>query len=501
MSSTVSELDLASRPGQSLGIAPMNKIHWVYVCTPLAVMAVFAGIFWGFVSHSFVSNPALNGLILLVMGWGAFLMLALMRRTYSEFYAFRTGMAWFHEGLDVRNNRHRGGPNVYIVGMLERLGKLGLGHELHVHSSAMEPEIEALEQYLTKKQELAQYVVGLMVGLGLLGTFIGLLETLVATSTLIGTIAAGATGSGDSNMDAEFAKIVGGLQAPLSAMGTAFSASMFGLVGSIMLGFQMVIVRKTTQTMVEKVRRAVLSLAEKSNTDSEVKISERYLSTLLADILLAHRQTTQGFSFLTNRLEQLVDEVHTNNARTHALTQRFDLQDEALVASVQSFSGLSQDLAKVAQFNEAFSGLMASTLALQQRTTEHMEQLPQQIAALQQRMEFMGGQLSGIAQANLALAQRMDAHEQSLRQTCEALGTVTHLVQSLDTVCDNTDALTQQVQDSNAISERIAQQMPSQVSFQKELNRSLARIDSLKTVVQSLQTSIAGVRQDLRKNV
>jgi DNA repair ATPase RecN len=116
-------------------------------------------------------------------------------------------------------------------------------------------------------------------------------------------------------------------------------------------------------------------------------------------------------------------------------------------------------------------------------------------------MEFMGGQLSSIAQANLALAQRMDAHEESLRQTCQALGTVSHLVQSLDAVCDNTDALTQQVQDANAISERIAQQMPSQVSFQKELNRSLARIDSLKTVVQTLQTSIAGVRQDLRKHV
>ncbi len=274
---------------------------------PLAIAAGAAGA-WHFVSFAFVSNPFLNGVILAVAMWGAFSMAGHVRTAYKEDRVFFAGIDWLRKGAWSSEPDPRLGPNAFVMGMLERLEKLGLGHQVYVQSAAMEPELEALEQYFHKKQELSNFLVGLMVGLGLLGTFIGLLETLIATSELIGSIAS-SLGGGGGNMESEFSKIVGGLQKPLAAMGTAFSASMFGLVGSIMLGFQAVVVNKTVATLVDNIREEVLSLAEKSKGNANVEITERYLATLLADVLEHHRQSEERLSNVAQQIAELTPSV------------------------------------------------------------------------------------------------------------------------------------------------------------------------------------------------
>ena len=211
---------------EPLLLAPLSWRHRVTVAIPLLMLGLAAAAFWHFVSFAVMSNPALNGLIFAVMGWGVVTMFLTVGHVYREDRVFRSGLAWLRKGVWSGEQDPRLGPPAYVMGMIERLQKLGLGHQVYLHSSAMEPELVALEHHFEKKQELSNFLVGLMVGLGLLGTFVGLLETLVKTSALIGTIASGAGGGGD--MAADFARIVGGLQAPLAAMGTAFSASMFG---------------------------------------------------------------------------------------------------------------------------------------------------------------------------------------------------------------------------------------------------------------------------------
>jgi methyl-accepting chemotaxis protein len=189
-----------------------------------------------------------------------------------------------------------------------------------------------------------------MVGLGLLGTFIGLLETLIATSELIGSIAGSLSGGG-GNMESEFGKIVGGLQKPLSAMGTAFSASMFGLVGSIMLGFQGVVVNKTAATLVDNIREEVLSLAEKSQVNANVEITERYLATLLADIMEQHRQSEDSLSGVAQMLAELMPKVSEAALSSTHLASVVSAQHEALdrtaaaVGQVRDVVPLIADLA------------------------------------------------------------------------------------------------------------------------------------------------------------
>jgi len=308
----------------SLGKAPIVMI-WLPL---LAVCGSAVGL-WHFVSFAFMSNPILNGMILAVMTWGVATMLGHMQRVYREDRVFFAGLDWLRKGVWSNEPDPRLGPDAYVMGMLTRLEKLGLGHEIYVQSATMEPELEALEHFYEQKQELSQFLVGLMVGLGLLGTFIGLLETLVATSTLIGTIANSIGGSG-GGIEAEFTRIVGGLQKPLSAMGTAFSASMFGLIGSIMLGFQMVIVRKTCATMVEHAREEVLSLAEKTKVNTNVEITERFLATLLADILEQHRRTEARLESVAQQIAELTPKVEQAALSSNQLAERLGDQSEVL---------------------------------------------------------------------------------------------------------------------------------------------------------------------------
>jgi methyl-accepting chemotaxis protein len=99
-------------------------------------------------------------------------------------------------------------------------------------ASAMRTLLDGIASRLDESRELSRYMTGLLIFLGLLGTFWGLLKTVGAVSDVIASMS---VGSGDLN--ALFEQLKSGLAKPLAGMGTAFSASMFGLSGALVLGF------------------------------------------------------------------------------------------------------------------------------------------------------------------------------------------------------------------------------------------------------------------------
>ena len=320
----------AQPPKGSLG-----KTHALLIWLPIVLVCMGAAAAWHFVAFAFASAPQLNGPIGLVALWGAIVMAGHVRAAYREDRVFHAGIDWLKKGVRSSEPDPRLGHGAFVLGMLERLEKLGLGHQVHMQSAAMEPELEALETYFHKRQELSNFLIGLMVGLGLLGTFIGLLETLIATSELIGSIAK-SVGGGGGNMDSEFGKIVGGLQKPLAAMGTAFSASMFGLIGSIMLGFQSVVVSKTVATLVDNIREEVLSLAEKSKENANVAITERYLATLLADMTEQHRLSETRLAEVSRQIVELTPSVVQAAQSSTRLADVVAAQRESLDRTTQA---------------------------------------------------------------------------------------------------------------------------------------------------------------------
>lgn len=384
----------------------LGRLHGLLIWLPMAFIAMGAAGAWHFVSFAFISNPVLNGTIGLVALWGALVMAGHVRAAYREDRVFFAGIDWLKKGAWSSEPDPRLGPGAFVLGMLERLEKMGLGHQVYVQSAAMEPELEALETYFHKRQELSNFLVGLMVGLGLLGTFIGLLETLIATSELIGGIATSLGGGG--NMDSEFGKIVGGLQKPLAAMGTAFSASMFGLIGSIMLGFQAVVVSKTVASLVDNIREEVLSLAEKSKENANVAITERYLATLLADMMEQHRQSEARLADVAGQIAALTPSVVQAAQSSTALAAVVAGQHAALDRTTQAVGQVRDVVPLIAELASASTENLRESAASRAGVEAIAAHLPDQAV--------MSSELKQALQAMAALRTQVDASRSATQE-------------------------------------------------------------------------------------
>jgi hypothetical protein len=176
------------------------------------------------------NNPLLNSLILLValigVGWN----LRQVLRLSPE-------VAWLET---YQTARPRLGslpapkllaPMANMLAAREEHSRTDLAR-FTLSAGAMRSLLDGIASRLDESRELSRYMTGLLIFLGLLGTFWGLLKTVGAVSDVIGSMS---VGSGDLN--ALFEQLKSGLAKPLAGMGTAFSASMFGLSGALVLGF------------------------------------------------------------------------------------------------------------------------------------------------------------------------------------------------------------------------------------------------------------------------
>ena len=173
---------------------------------------------------AFLANTVLNSVILGVLLIGILHMFRLVLMLRPE-------VAWIEsfrrDGLSASSGR---GPRL-LAPMAAMLGERS-GDHFSLSTMAMRSLLDGIATRLDEGRETARYFIGLLVFLGLLGTFWGLLETVRS----IGDVISGLSVE-EGAMQGVFERLKGGLQAPLAGMGTAFSSSLFGLAGSLVLGF------------------------------------------------------------------------------------------------------------------------------------------------------------------------------------------------------------------------------------------------------------------------
>ncbi len=186
----------------------------------------------------FGNNPELNGLILGVLLFGILWNLIQVLRLTTEVTWLDTYQNARSRLATVRAPRLLA-PMASMLAGREGQGREGQGREgqgeqrrLTLSATAMRSLLDGISSRLDEGRELSRYMTGLLIFLGLLGTFWGLLKTIGAVSDVIGNMSAG---SGDLNL--LFDQLKTGLVKPLAGMGTAFSASLFGLSGALVLGF------------------------------------------------------------------------------------------------------------------------------------------------------------------------------------------------------------------------------------------------------------------------
>ena len=196
----------------------------------LVAVGIVAGLLSPVLITAFNNNPVLNSLILLILllgiGWNLNQVLRLRPEvTWLETYqTSRTRLAALPSPKLLA-------PMASMLAMREGRSS-GEGRQFTLSATAMRSLLDGIASRLDESRELSRYMTGLLIFLGLLGTFWGLLKTVTSVSDVIGGMT---LGNGDMNL--MFDQLKTGLARPLAGMGTAFSASMYGLAGALVLGF------------------------------------------------------------------------------------------------------------------------------------------------------------------------------------------------------------------------------------------------------------------------
>lgn len=191
----------------------------------LVAVAAIALALSGELGPAFAANPVLNtvilGVLLLGIAWTVRMVLSLKREV---------------DWLEAFRAQNPGAPSApaprLLAPMASMLAGARRGDRLSLSTGAMRSVLDGIASRLDEQRELSRYMAGLLIFLGLLGTFWGLILTIGAVAEVINGMS---VGSGDAT--ALFNQLKAGLAEPIRGMGVAFSASMLGLAGSLVVGF------------------------------------------------------------------------------------------------------------------------------------------------------------------------------------------------------------------------------------------------------------------------
>ena len=189
----------------------------------LALVGFIASIAFQTLAGAFLNNPFLNGLIIFVLLIGILYTFRQVLRLYPEI-RWVNAIGFGDAGLALSHRPVLLAPMATLL--RDRTGTLSLS------TTSMRSILDSIGSRLDEARDTGKYLVGLLVFLGLLGTFWGLLDTIQSVGRTIGTL-----DTKVSESALVFEELKSGLAAPLKGMGTAFASSLFGLAGSLVLGF------------------------------------------------------------------------------------------------------------------------------------------------------------------------------------------------------------------------------------------------------------------------
>lgn len=302
----------------------------------LVAVIIVVGVLYQPLVDAFVANSALNGLIVGVLVLG-------IAYIFRQVFVLMTEESWLD---NFRSNR----PG-FSVQQAPRLlapmaAMLGDRKEQRFSLSALSLRslLDGISSRLEESRDLSRYLIGLLIFLGLLGTFWGLLQTIRSVGDVIGGLSVG----GDLN--SVFGNLKAGLRAPLSGMGTAFSSSLFGLAGSLILGFlelqagqaQNHFFNQLEDWLASQTRLSSGALSIGEGGDAPVPVYVQALLEQTADSLESLQRTLErgeesranannSISSLTEKLVTLTDQMRTEQSLMMKLAET-QLEMKPLIA-------------------------------------------------------------------------------------------------------------------------------------------------------------------------
>jgi len=324
----------------------------------LASVAGVAVVLYEALVGAFLANAGLNGVIGLVLLIGIV-------------YAFRRILDLGPEVDWITAFRRQQIPSGLPPRLMASAAKLlageGDGGPMRLSATSMRSVLDGIASRLEESREVSRYLTGLLIFLGLLGTFWGLLDVLPA----IGGTIRGLTVDG-SDMALMFDELKAGLEAPLAGMATAFSSSLFGLAGSLILGF-LDLQASQAQTRfyneVEDWLASVTKLGRAHDSSAAMTSPGAYMTALM-------EQTADGIEKLSRTLQRSEEDRQALGDTMNAMAQTLATLTDRLVAEDQLQAKLIDSHRITAQALETLAEQGADTDAgLDAATRDHIRSL------------------------------------------------------------------------------------------------------------------------------
>jgi hypothetical protein len=290
----------------------------------LAAVAVVASLLSGALIQAFENNVLLNSLILAILGLGIIWNIRTVTRLRPEVTWVETFQRARARLATIPSPRLLA-PMAAMLAARAQRGRDGQ-ERFTLSAPAMRSLLDSIATRMDESRELSRYMVGLLIFLGLLGTFWGLLLTVHSVGDVINSMS---VGSGDIN--ALFEQLKSGLARPLHGMGTAFSTSMLGLAGALVLGFLDLTAGQAQNRFFNELEEWLAGLTRLSSgalgSDGETSVPV-YVQALL-------EQTAENMENLQLILARGEDGRREANAAVVALTERIGTLSDSMRANQQ----------------------------------------------------------------------------------------------------------------------------------------------------------------------
>jgi hypothetical protein len=307
----------------------------------LAFVAVVTVAVWAQLRTAFEANPVLNGIILVVLlfgiGWNV-----------RQVLVLRTEVTWLEGFRSVRGADQRVQPR--LLAPMASMLSARRTERVSMSAIAMRSLLDGIVSRLDETRELSRYMTGLLIFLGLLGTFWGLLLTISSVADVIGNMS---VGSGDLNQ--MFNQLKAGLARPLEGMGTAFSTSMLGLAGALVLGFMDLTAGQAQTRFTNELEEWLAGLTRLSSgvlgQDGDSSIPA-YVNALLEQTA----ENLEGLQSILQRGEEgraaTSNAIMTMTERLTVLTEQMRANNQVMVRVAEGQSTIAMALAKMADGQE-----------------------------------------------------------------------------------------------------------------------------------------------------
>lgn len=313
-----------------------------------------------FVISGIESNPYLNFIILSVFAFGSFLAirgLTSLRNDVKAFHALKEVYEDVqherfadHDLVEARLARCQKAGTVYhspeLFGHVFdlTLDELLRTRHMRISIATMQNLLAAIDSRIAHQRSLLTYLTGLCVFLGLIGTFIGLMEMVGSVGGIIGGLA-----KGDASPDS-MKQLIHDLEAPLVGMATGFSCSLFGLFSSLMLGLLGRFLATGTHAVKEEFEAWLAGISQiETETDEQAREKGPAKGTALdAATVASFARSGNALDETASGLRRVVERQDYHSEllqRACKLLDRASQQDSAALAALDRTEALRAEVA------------------------------------------------------------------------------------------------------------------------------------------------------------